>query len=107
MRRLTIAASALATIGLLATPALGASGQVSICHATASATNPFVLIHPAAAGVVHGHLAHQDERDVVPPFTYEGVTYSQNWDDPGRALYANDCEVPSTPPSLGGGGLPS
>ena len=40
MRRLTITASALAAIGLLTTPALGASGQVSICHATASATNP-------------------------------------------------------------------
>ena len=98
MRRLAIAASALAAMGLLATPALGAGDQVSICHATASATNPFVLIHPAAAGVLDGHLAHQDERDVVPPFTYEGVTYSQNWNDEGQALFANGCEVTSTPP---------
>ena len=80
---------------------------MSICHATASATNPFVLIHPAAAGVVNGHLAHQDARDVVPPFIYEGVTYSQNWNADGQALYANGCEVPSTPPSDGGGGLPT
>lgn len=105
MRRLTIAASALTMIGLIATPALGASGQVSICHATASATNPFVLIHPAAAGVVHGHLGHQDARDVVAPFTYKGVTYSQNWDAAGQAIFANGCEVPSTPPGDGGGGF--
>jgi len=104
MRRLTIAAAALATIGLVAAPAIGASGQVSICHATASATNPFVLIHPAAAGVVHGHMGHQDARDVVPPFRFRGVTYSQNWDADGKALFANGCKLPVTPPDDGGGG---
>ena len=57
--------------------------------------------------MVHGHLAHQDDGDVVPPFTYEGVTYSQNWNAEGQALSANGCEVPSTPPSDGGGDLPS
>lgn len=74
MRRLKIAALAAVSIGVLATPALGASGrQVSICHATGSAENPFVLIHPAAAGVAKGHLAHQDGADVVPPFLYKGT----------------------------------
>ena len=104
MRRLTISAVALASISLLATPALGASNQVSICHATGSASNPYVLIHPAAAGVVNGHLGHQDARDVVAPFTYRGVTYSQNYDAAGQALMANGCVPVATPPGGGDGG---
>jgi len=104
MRRLTISAVALAGISLLATPALGASNQVSICHATGSASNPYVLIHPAAAGVVNGHLGHQDGRDVVAPFVYKGVTYSQNWDAAGQDLMANGCVPVVTPPGGGDGG---
>ena len=103
MKRLAIAAISLTCVGLLTTPAIGAGGQVSICHATASASNPFVLIHPAAAGIVNGHLGHQDGADVVPPFTYKGITYSQNWDAPGQALFANGCAAPTAPPDDGGG----
>lgn len=104
MRRTPIAACALATLATIATPALGASGQVPICHATASATNPFVLIHPAAAGVLKGHLGHQDGRDVIPPFTFRGASYSQNWDASGRALHADGCVARVTPPGGGSGG---
>lgn len=105
MRRLTISALAVAGVAMLATPALAASNQVSICHATSSAKNPYVLIHPAAAGVYNGHMGHQDARDVIPPFTYKGVTYSQNWDADGQALFANGCKpVVTTPPGGGGGG---
>ena len=104
MRRLKIAALVAMSIGVLATPALGASEQVSICHATGSAKNPFVLIHPAAAGVVKGHLAHQHGADVVPPFLYKGTWYSQNWDT-GRALFEAGCRAGiSVPPGEGGGG---
>ena len=96
--------AALAVVAIAATPALGASQQVSICHATGSATNPYVLIHPAAAGVVNGHLGHQDARDIVAPFTYKGVTYSQNYDAAGAAVLGNGCQAPATPPPDGGGG---
>lgn len=88
-------------------PALGAAPQaqqVSICHATGSAKNPYVLIHPAAAGVVNGHLGHQDARDIVPPFTYKGQTYSQNYDAAGAAVFANGCRPLTTVPPGGGGG---
>ena len=104
MRRLAISAVALASLAGLAVPAMGASNQVAICHATGSATNPYVLIHPAAAGVVNGHLGHQDARDVIPPFVYKGVTYSQNWTAAGQALSANGCNgALVTPPDDGGG----
>ena len=63
----------------------------TLCHATGSATNPYVVITPSVSGAYHGHLAHQDSGDIVPPFTYKGTTYSQNWDAAGQALFANGC----------------
>jgi hypothetical protein len=71
-------------------------GKVTICHATGSATNPFVVITPSASGVYHGHLgsSHQDGRDIIPPFTYNGQTYSQNWDAEGQAMWATGCQPP-------------
>lgn len=62
--------------------------NITICHATASATNPFnVLTIDAAAITTQGHDQHQDRRDVIPPFTYvaentgETVTYpGLNWE---------------------------
>lgn len=107
MSRLTIAAGALATIAALAAPALGANSaaaQITICHATSSAKNPYVVIHPASAGVAMGHIGHQGDRDVIPPFVYKGTSYSQNWNDAGRALAGNGCVAPVTPPGGGGGG---
>lgn len=104
MRRLMIAAGALATIATLATPALGAGGKVSICHATSSATNPYVLIDVSVAGAYNAHIRHHDGHDVIPPFTWKGRTYSQNWDADGRALHANGCDGVVTPPGGGGGG---
>lgn len=103
-RSILCSAAALTALASSAAPTLAASNQVSICHATASTTNPYVLIHPAAAGVVNGHLGHQDARDVVAPFTYKGTTYSQNWDADGQALMANGCSVPDGPVDGGGGG---
>jgi hypothetical protein len=103
--------AAVAVAGGLAVPALaaacggggGPAGSVAICHATSSAKNPYVLIHPSAKGVVNGHLGHQDAHDVVPPFTYKGRTYSQNWDAAGQALLAAGCRVTPAPPGDGGG----
>lgn len=107
MIRLTTAATALAVVAALAAPAMGANGaagQITICHATSSAKNPFVVIHPASAGVAMGHVGHQGDRDVIPPFTYRGTSYSQNWDAAGQAIHANGCVAPVTPPGGGGGG---
>jgi LPXTG-motif cell wall-anchored protein len=73
-------------------------GKASICHATGSATNPFVLIGPSPVGVIFGHLgaSHQGGRDIIPPFVYNGVTYSQNWDAAGQAIFAAGCVVEAT-----------
>lgn len=87
-------------ICLAAAPALAGGTKHAICHATSSAKNPYVLVRPATDGVMHGHLGHQGGRDVIPPFTYKGVEYSQNWDAAGEALLAAGCAVPAPPPEL-------
>ena len=81
--------------------------KVTICHATGSDSNPYVLQSPAASGVVHGHMGHQGGQDIVPPFEYKGQTYSQNWDATGQAIFGNGCQVPAgTSGSVEGTGGP-
>jgi uncharacterized repeat protein (TIGR01451 family) len=72
------------------------STDVSICHATGSSSNPYVLIAQlSAAGVFNGHLGagHQGGEDIIPPFSYQAQTYSQNWDAPHQAIYNAGCVV--------------
>jgi hypothetical protein len=76
--------------------------KVTICHATGSQTNPFVVISPAAEGVVEGHYAHQDQRDIIPPFTFDEKNYpGQNWDSEGKAVYDHGCTAPDMPATPG------
>jgi len=108
---MSIAAGA-ATLLIAAAPAAvmaasnsNAHDKVTICHATGSQTNPFVVITPNANGVVSGHEAHQDSRDIIPPFDYNdhGSTKhfaGQNFDANGQAIFDNGCKVATT----GGGG---
>lgn len=80
------------------------SGHVTICHRTGSRHNPYVVISPSASGVYHGHYLQHDEHavfpnaasdgkwgDIIPPFQYQGVTYSLNWDAAGQAIWSNGC----------------
>jgi hypothetical protein len=88
-----------------------AGNKVTICHATGSKTNPYVRISPNANGVVAGHEAHQDQRDIIPSFHYNdhgtNKTFpGQNWNSSGQAVYNNGCKPVSQPtvtPGRGGG----
>jgi hypothetical protein len=46
-------------------PSGGESGKTTICHATGSATNPFVII-TISNNALSAHQAHQDGRDIIP-----------------------------------------
>lgn len=84
--------------------------HVTICHRTGSASNPYVIISPNVEGVVNGHLDHEQTGnglggDIIPQFTYEGVTYSKNLDAAfaqgvtGEQLLARGCNLPEGPPT--------
>jgi hypothetical protein len=70
----------------------------TICHATGSSSNPYVMITPSVSGVYHGHIGHQGGEDIIPPFTYKGTTYSQNWGGQGAAIFAAGCKVAAPQP---------
>lgn len=76
----------------------GVEMHVTICHATSATT--YVAVSPTVSDVVSEHLG-RDTGDIIPPFTVNGTTYSQNWDSAGQAIYANGCAAVST--STGGG----
>jgi len=77
--------------------------KVTICHATASKTNPYVVITVDMASIVgeSGHgISGVNQGDIIPPFTMDGIVYpGHNWDDAHRGL-SDGCNIPdSQPPS--------
>jgi hypothetical protein len=87
----------------------GNSDNVTLCHRTNSDTNPYVVITVDPAGAYNGHyLEHQgpiwdptlkDQHiewgDIIPPFEFNGATYSLNWPD-GEAIFDAGCEIVAT-----------
>jgi hypothetical protein len=107
-RALTAAGvAALSLAGIVAANADTPAGyHVTICHRTGSAKNPYVAISSDVEGVIEGHLDHEQTGnglggDIVPTFTYNGVTYSKNLDtvfpggSTGAAILERGCEVRS------------
>jgi len=81
---------------------------VTLCHATASQTNPYVVITTDDDGVLgaghsggNGHDSHGG--DIIPPFDYvdnkgDAKSYpGLNWDGAGQSILANGCEPPPPP----------
>jgi hypothetical protein len=67
--------------------------KVTLCHATGSATNPYVMITVDYHALKNGHTAAKG--DIIPPTTVNGVTYSGNWDTNGQAIFNNGCKPPA------------
>ncbi len=104
MRRMATRAAAVA---MVAAGAVGACAsiasatkpdpghKVTICHATASASNPYVVISVDIASIVgdsgHGHSG-VNAGDIIPPFEMDGYSYAgNNWDVDHRAIFDNGC----------------
>jgi hypothetical protein len=84
-----------------AQPSMTTGRMVTICHALGGgAEREYEVITAAAAAIYNGHYGptHQDGRDIIPPFTYQDGTYSQNWDAEGQATFENGC-IPVVPPT--------
>ena len=64
------------TIPMPANGTCGNAGndQVTLCHATGSSTNPFVVITVSVNSVVGGHGHGDHDGDVIPAFTYDNGT---------------------------------
>jgi len=93
-----------------------ASGKQTICHATHSDTNPYVVHTPNKNGSVSGHAKHVGPiwnatlkaqhiawGDIIPPFDYQshGVVAhfpGLNWTEEGQAWFDNGCQAPPPPP---------
>jgi hypothetical protein len=98
--------------------------KVTICHATASDTHPYVMesVDISSSGAFTGYLKgghashtgpiwdatlsaqHIKWGDIVPgyyyaptDFTFGGLNWSAAGGDPGQALLANDCKVKGEP----------
>ena len=64
--------------------------KVTLCHATGSSANPYVMITVDYHALKEGHTAAKG--DIIPPTTINGVTYSGNWDAAGQAIFNNGCK---------------
>jgi hypothetical protein len=78
--------------------------KVTICHATASRKNPYVVITVDIASIVGGGHGRSGVNigDIIPPFDIAGQSYpGHNWDAEHRAIFENDCNRDGTnPPPL-------
>jgi hypothetical protein len=103
-------------VGLAASKG-NSNDKQTICHATNSDTNPYVVITPNKNGDLDGHAKHtgpiwtpalKDQHiswgDIIPPFDYNdhgtpAHFNGLNWTATGQAWFANGCKAPT-----GGGG---
>jgi hypothetical protein len=73
------------TQGPPATNTHAKAGKMTICHATGSATNPYVTI-TISNNAIPAHRRHQDGRDIIPATggTCPGATGQENQTPPGQ-----------------------
>jgi uncharacterized repeat protein (TIGR01451 family) len=83
-------------------PLVQGATKIRICHATGSATNPYLEENPDDDSIVteNGHDSHPG--DIIPPFDYIDDDQQQhypgkNWDATGTAIWLNGCNVPPPP----------
>lgn len=82
------------------------SKKITICHATASDRNPWVVQTPSVSSIIQGLGGHGSSGvnvdDIIPPFDYtqDGVVKhydGNNWTTGGQQIWNNDCKLPGAP----------
>src|SRR4051812_33008150 len=72
-----------------------AADKVTICHATASDSNPYNKQSVDISSLGDGHGTNGiNAGDIVPPTPGTDFPNGNNWDTTGQAIYNNDCNVP-------------
>src|SRR5213593_4114028 len=103
MKRLALAGVMTGVLSFaLAGVGVRAASQVRLCHFTGDKQTPYVVIEMSPSGAYHAHYPHHE--DIIPPFQYQGVTYSRNWDAEGQAIWNNGCVPPASSDGGTGGG---
>jgi hypothetical protein len=75
--------------------------KITICHATGSETNPYVVITIALQGLNgHANANHQLSEDIIPPNSGTIVPDGQNWTAEGQATFNNGCVPVTVPPTV-------
>lgn len=103
MRKFIGAAAAALIVGVLgfATVAGACPSKVTICHATASKTNPYVKITVDVASILNGHghgYGGVNSGDIIPAFTYVGPggKILTRPAEGNQAILANGCKTETT-----------
>ena len=104
--RIAAAGALLSAVGSVSPPSASASpNTVTICHATGSASNPYVQItvseNAVRDGKGHNRDGHQNGEDIIPPGPYDPD--GRNWDAARQTIYNDGCLtfLPNVlPPSL-------
>ena len=94
-RSVALLAAGTLVLGVAVVATAEPPAHATVCHRTGSTVNPFVTIHPSVNGAYHGHLQHSG--DVIPPFEYQGETYSLNWPSDEVDVVDGEC-VAAEPP---------
>jgi hypothetical protein len=103
-RMITVAVVASGAIGVGASVAAATkpdpAHKVTICHATASKTNPYVVITVDIASIV-GNSGHGNSGvnigDIIPAFTMDGYTYAgHNLGGNNQAILDAGCDSTAT-----------
>jgi hypothetical protein len=96
--------------GAVTPPNGNADQKITICHATGSASNPFVVITISLNGLNgHANANHQLSEDIIPPNSGSIVPAGQNWTAEGQATFNNGCvpvKRPVVPEVVPPGGKP-
>ncbi|MGH9136740.1 MAG: hypothetical protein ACRD0G_06790 [Acidimicrobiales bacterium] len=93
MFRIAVAGAMLGAFTLAPSSGSASPVKVTICHATGSASNPYVLItvseNAVREGKGHNRDGHQRGEDIIPPGPHDPD--GRNWDAAGQTIYNDEC----------------
>jgi hypothetical protein len=72
--------------------------QVTFCDMESSTSGTLETKNASEVASHEFNGSAEENRDIVPPFTLNGKTYSENWDTNGQAIFNAGCNATPPPP---------